>query len=238
MKLIGVALMAAACGSGESEKPATAPAPAAIAKSIPTISVDAGPAIDAPPNTLELPKRRIAAADLFGRTPAQVDKMLGKADGDYRDVEGAVFRVEFDENDKSAYVAITADRQKPTTIEEQYAVLEWLGLDHASATWDFDELMSEVEVWRDAETRKRSEERHRIAIALGDFMKRVNYGGGHARQDLNKTFLVRPNYGKPCNKATLAKLRAELEEGIEIDFATLGFRKMQCNIDGPSIAIR
>jgi hypothetical protein len=205
---------------------------------------------DAPPDaevsTMRLPAKRVLASDVLGKSRAAVRALVTKwapraphmEPGDGFIMEGsATVRVEYDERGTAVLISVIGDSDMTTTDKEQREALSWLGVDEDKATWLYDESLHEVVVWAEG-AKERADERVRIAQALSDYMKRIGAGYGVARGDVKTVMLIEPGYKKPCTAQVLANYRRELEADAQVSFAKLGFVKMQCSLDGPSIPIR
>lgn len=218
---------------------ATPPAPAAAAP------LAAAPA--APPRaplviaqTVELPKRKIDAAKVLGKDAAGVARLLGRGERSqpgmvYGGFDGVLVRVEF-ERGRAALISITARGYSNTEVDRE-AVLAWAGASMTDEmTWRLDRVGTTIEVWnRDAKTR--SDERRRVAGAVGHFLSRVGIGSGFARGEVNTSFLVNQR-AKGCTTSDLRAFVADVRKELRADLAKLGFLEVQCGMDGPRISLR
>lgn len=218
-------------------------APAITMASPATPAHSPAPAAPPPPpaviaQTVELPARKLDAARVLGQDAARVARLLGRGTPGhpgmiYDGFDGVLVRVEF-ERRRAGLVLIQATGYRNTQVDRD-AVLAWAGATEGM-TWGIDRAGGTVEVW-DPEVKKRSAERERVADAIGDYLSRVGVGSGHARGEVNTSFLVRTR-GTACTTAGLRKLVSAARDELGADLSKLGFVEVTCDLDGPRITLR
>ncbi len=251
MKLITVLVLVSACGKSE-KTPESAEIPPVVMAAIQAhgrsdaaTPVQAAP--DAPepePVTVKLSELGLDVKSVLGKSPAQVAKLLGHAERSdvgvvYDSFPTTVVRVEF-ERGKAARVSVTASEYSNTEANRQ-AVLAWMGYDELdeNSRWRVPSPESTVDVW-DHGALERADARQEMGRRLEKFFSDIKYGSAHARGEVEATLLVRPYMGKKCDATALRAFvdLFKLKGSGSIDLAKLGFVKMQCGLDGPSITLK
>jgi hypothetical protein len=248
MKRIALAVIIVACGSDERADPSHVPAAPKVnpPSEAPPDNPAPMPAAIAKAPAVKLPAKGIDVHKVLGAARGQVAKIVGRgrnADdygtihevGSEADESDIILRVEYDENGKAGLVSITTHMYpRDMSAADVDAVLKWAG-----ATKDDEWLAgdSALEIW-DAGALARSNERRRVGGLLGDYIKQVGAGSGHARGELNSSILIRSPFGTTCTRSLLTKYREEFVDNVGVDLKKLGFVSLTCGLDGAVLKLR
>jgi hypothetical protein len=185
--------------------------------------------------------KKFDVAAIVGKTKGQVAKVLGgRGDAAETSVDGvsydiadvALVRVEF-ESGRACMFSLTGHE----VLDSMEARTRLLAVAAVTSEHDWNQENNSIEVW-DADARARAKERHRVAGAIGGMLERLGAGGAHSRGECQTILLVRgnePTENGGCTRADLLELRKTAKAELAADLGALGFARLQCGLEGPSI---